>query len=143
MAAVNGKGEVMTWGDGSKGQLGHPFEPSNQHGGAHVHPDIPVPRLVKGLENILVVSVACGKSHTVALTRDGALYGWGATVAGQAGFENDGYIVYTPRKIEELRSKIVAIAGFHRFVLALGRVSFYSFLLIKFLSFPIHGSIAA
>jgi len=106
MAAVNANGMVLTWGRGVEGQLGHAFTPDSQH---PEQPDVPVPRLVKGLEN--VISVACGKSHTIALTKDGVLYGWGATVAGQAGIENDGYILPTPRRIQGLRSKMVSVAA--------------------------------
>jgi len=106
MAAVNAKGQVLTWGHGTDGQLGHDYEPSTQH---PTFPDISIPRVVAGLENI--VSVACGKSHTIALTREGSIYGWGATVAGQAGFENQGRKIFTPRKLPDLRCKIVSIAA--------------------------------
>lgn len=106
MAAVNSKGHVLTWGCGVDGQLGHPFKPTPQQ---PQHPDAAVPRIVNGVEN--AISVACGKSHTLALTRDGAIYGWGASVAAQVGFDNQGKPCFIPRRIPNLRCKMVCIAA--------------------------------
>jgi len=66
--------KVFTWGAGSKGQLGHVG-----------HNDEWLPRLVAGLHGVLVVQVALGFEHTVALDAAGCVYTWGSGEQGQLG----------------------------------------------------------
>lgn len=61
--AVDEKGNVWAWGSNVRGES----VPGNV--------DARVTGLVKVLEN--AVSVACGRNFSLALTSDGALYGWG------------------------------------------------------------------
>ena len=56
-AAISSKGEVFTWGRGINGQLGH---------GSILNED--TVRYVSALNSIHVVDIACGESHTIALT---------------------------------------------------------------------------
>ena len=64
-ATVSSNGEVFTWGWGGDGQLGH--GDSN---------DRRVPTKVEIPEGEVVVKVACGSYHTVAVTRTGKLFTW-------------------------------------------------------------------
>jgi len=73
------EGQVYTWGYNDYGQLGwglSGFEKVGQQ----------KPNRVKGLlEEEEVVDIACGGGHTVAVTKDKKVYGWGSNVSGQLG----------------------------------------------------------
>lgn len=89
-AAVTDAGTVYTWGDARAHQLG--YQP-------HGFTNQPVPHLVESLEGVaFIVSIACGQSHTVALTDKGSLISWGSSKWGQCG-QSDRQVVKTPRKI--------------------------------------------
>ena len=64
-AAVSSSGELFTWGLGSSGQLGHGDEKVQ---------DAPKKVEIPGGE--AVVKVACGRSHTAAVTATGKLLTW-------------------------------------------------------------------
>ena len=70
--AVNSKGQVLSWGDNSAGQLG-------REGAEHGLKVIPrmLPYVVK--------QVACGIEHVLALCQDSALIVWGSNDKGQLG----------------------------------------------------------
>jgi alpha-tubulin suppressor-like RCC1 family protein len=81
IAAVDADGTVWTWGAGANGAIGN---------GASE--DQPYPVQVIGLEDnvtkplIGITQVACGSSgFCIALTRDGAVYGWGNNAFSQLG----------------------------------------------------------
>lgn len=108
-ALVTEHGDVYTWGDGRKGQLGHPNEPSQKQ----------VPKLVKSLSSVHVVQVACGSAHTICLTDTGVLWSWGNATNGQPG-HGERQIVRTPKKIDYPDCKnIVAIACGNKHCLAI------------------------
>lgn len=65
-AAICTKGQVFSWGRGNSGQLGC---------GNVISEDIV--RKVTSLEGIIICDIACGDSHTVALSLDGEIYTWG------------------------------------------------------------------
>lgn len=64
--AVTINGEVQSWGRNQNGQLGL----GNTE-------DSLVPRKIQGFQGIAVKMVAAGAEHTVAVTEDGKVYGWG------------------------------------------------------------------
>ena len=70
-------GEVFGWGYNGNGQLGL-GNTINQL----------TPYRVSALNNFVVVKVACGYAHTLALTDEGHLYAWGANSYGQLGTGN-------------------------------------------------------
>ncbi|ETV79080.1 hypothetical protein, variant [Aphanomyces astaci] len=65
--AVTEFGDVYSWGRGKDGELGH-GEPRE---------DLPIPVKVKGLQEHIVVNVACGNIHSMATTITGHVYMWG------------------------------------------------------------------
>ncbi|CAM9799218.1 unnamed protein product, partial [Ectocarpus sp. 8 AP-2014] len=62
-------GDVMTFGRGKEGQLGH--------GEASRLDMADSPRKVESLSNVTVTGVACGAFHSLAVTSSGTLYEWG------------------------------------------------------------------
>ena len=81
-------GQVFTFGSGDGGKLGHGDNTS------HV-----TPRLVQALANDVVIQVACGCWHTLALVlvppliKGGFVYSWGSGRVGQLG---QGAVQYSP-----------------------------------------------
>lgn len=75
--------------------------------------------IVSGLENHFIKQVACGASHSVALTEWGQLYSWGSNQHGQLGQEFEGDSD-RPRIVKGLVTKtVVQIACGHSHCLAL------------------------
>jgi alpha-tubulin suppressor-like RCC1 family protein len=82
--AITITGEVYTWGAAACGQLGLEeidFLPRD----ADESPYQPLPTLVTKLKNKQIVSVSCGEAHTLALTKTGIVYSFGASNCGQLG----------------------------------------------------------
>ncbi|CAN8239114.1 unnamed protein product [Cochlearia groenlandica] len=67
-------GQLFTWGDGEKGQLGHGDDDAKL-----------LPECVVSLTNENICQVACGHCLTVCLTSKGHVYTMGNTVYGQLG----------------------------------------------------------
>ncbi|GAB4827389.1 hypothetical protein Ancab_034274 [Ancistrocladus abbreviatus] len=65
-ALVTKHGEIFTWGEESRGKLGH-----------GVDFDVSHPKLVDVVKNINFELVACGENHSCALSLSGDLYMWG------------------------------------------------------------------
>ena len=84
------KGEVMTWGFGGKGQLGH--------GDTTRHL---VPKLVAGLEG--AKKMACGYYHNLVATSD-TVYSWGKSDRGQLGHGST-TMALVPTAVEALSGK--------------------------------------
>ncbi|XP_046455571.1 probable E3 ubiquitin-protein ligase HERC4 isoform X2 [Daphnia pulex] len=78
--AQNEWGEVFAWGSNSNGQLGLNVEESM----------MPTPKMVKSLATKQVVQIACGRSHSMALTNVGEIYCWGSNSHGQLGLGSSG-----------------------------------------------------
>ncbi|AAF22914.1 putative regulator of chromosome condensation; 48393-44372 [Arabidopsis thaliana] len=68
------RGQVFTWGDGEKGQLGHGDNDTKL-----------LPECVISLTNENICQVACGHSLTVSRTSRGHVYTMGSTAYGQLG----------------------------------------------------------
>ncbi|XP_054155588.1 uncharacterized protein LOC128954046 [Oppia nitens] len=67
-------GQCYAWGCNEYGQLGIGTFTSS-----------PTPQLIAGLQHRTVVAIDCGNRHTLALTSDGLLYGWGRNTFGAIG----------------------------------------------------------
>jgi alpha-tubulin suppressor-like RCC1 family protein len=77
--ALTEGGIVFTWGDNSRGQLGH-GDGSIQNGTRMngLLEDCPSPRMVKGIMRRKVAEISVGGHHTMALVVAGSLYTWGS-----------------------------------------------------------------
>ncbi|SHK21757.1 Alpha-tubulin suppressor [Desulfatibacillum alkenivorans DSM 16219] len=75
--ALTSQGEVWTWGDNSRGQLGDGFFYERRS---------PVKvRHIRTNPLINVLDAACGGKHSLAVTSDGTVWAWGANNDGQIG----------------------------------------------------------
>ncbi|MES1910326.1 MAG: hypothetical protein MHM6MM_002938 [Cercozoa sp. M6MM] len=87
---VTSRGHVLSWGDGRSWQLGHEHEGFVSQA---------TPRLVDSLAGEhTICQVACGQSHTLALTRNGDMFSWGFGRYGQTG-QGDRQNVRLPQKL--------------------------------------------
>uniref|UniRef100_A0A1B6BZZ7 BTB domain-containing protein n=1 Tax=Clastoptera arizonana TaxID=38151 RepID=A0A1B6BZZ7_9HEMI len=75
VVAYNSLGEVFTWGQNGYGELGNGL--TNQ---SLVPTQVPQP-----LSGRVVIDVACGSHHTLALTEEGEVFAWGWNNCGQVG----------------------------------------------------------
>lgn len=107
LAVVNGK--VWSWGYNGYGQLGN---------GNFTDTNIPVtvgPAPDTGGNQLAAVSVAAGGSHSLALTADGRVYGWGNNAYGQAGYDptvvNAGFLSSPGPTVVQFRN--VSTASIH------------------------------
>jgi alpha-tubulin suppressor-like RCC1 family protein len=66
VVALSTTGSVLTWGGNRKGQLGDGLFTSRN-----------TPAEVRELRHRPITSIACGDSHSMALTVGGAIYTWG------------------------------------------------------------------
>ncbi|MFO0607876.1 MAG: MXAN_6577-like cysteine-rich protein [Polyangiales bacterium] len=73
--ALGSDGSLWAWGDDSYGQLGHGVERTLRTTPTGVPPFSPSP----------IRAIAAGMGHVLALTADGAVYGWGDGSLGQLG----------------------------------------------------------
>ncbi|KOC62519.1 RCC1 and BTB domain-containing protein 1 [Habropoda laboriosa] len=73
--ALTERGEVYSWGNNDYHQLG------NGTGNKGLNPIL----VGLNLRDKVVVQIACGNHHSLALTDDGEVYAWGANNCGQAG----------------------------------------------------------
>ena len=113
-AMVTDTGSVWTWGQGKFGTLGAPRRCEDKR--------VPqsVPAALLGAER--AVMVACGHSHTAALTEAGVLFTWGLNTNGQLG--NDltqpqfPPTLVPPMRFAQHRISLVALGGSHCAALA-------------------------
>ncbi|KAK2577032.1 hypothetical protein KPH14_011991 [Odynerus spinipes] len=98
--ALTNKGEVYSWGHNGFCELGNG---SSNHGLTPTHIGMP-------LSEKVVVDIACGSHHSLALTDEGEVYAWGQNNCGQVGSgisSNQG----APRKVNSALTgkKVVSI----------------------------------
>ncbi|XP_036204995.1 protein RCC2 isoform X2 [Myotis myotis] len=75
-------------GRNEKGQLGHGDTKR-----------VEAPRLIEGLSHETIVSAACGRNHTLALTETGSVFAFGENKMGQLGLGNQTDAVPSPAQI--------------------------------------------
>ncbi|RLN96125.1 hypothetical protein BBJ28_00006483 [Nothophytophthora sp. Chile5] len=78
-AALDREGSVFSWGKQSEGQCGLGYTDKDQMVPRHVE------KLREAAGGSPVVDIACGYTHTIALTASGELYSWGLGEYGQLG----------------------------------------------------------
>ncbi|GBG27525.1 Myosin-9 [Hondaea fermentalgiana] len=104
--------QVLTWGAGSHGQLGHGDRDNDA-----------CPRIVKGLANRKIVQIASGATHCVALAQAGTVFTWGGpgAVLGHGAFVGEGSLA-VPEPVRSLaRERVDQVASGRDFVLARAR----------------------
>jgi alpha-tubulin suppressor-like RCC1 family protein len=63
--ALTSTGELYSWGGNDEGQLGRDEDPPA------------IPQMILGLHNRNIVQIACGGTHSLALSQIGDVYSWG------------------------------------------------------------------
>ncbi|CAM9517632.1 unnamed protein product, partial [Heterosigma akashiwo] len=100
-ALITTTGLLLTFGHGETGRLGHGNEDS-----------LDAPRVVEFFaeQDEAIISVGCGREHTMAATAAGELYSWGWGEAGRLGIGETG-VMASPQRVEELdRLEVRALA---------------------------------
>ena len=105
--AISEAGRVFSWSEGFRGRLGHGDE-ENQL----------TPKLIEALQDVKVVVVEAGVSHSIAVTDDGQVYSWGCGKTGELGHRNM-LDQFTPKRIEALQGlRVVGAKAGHQRSLA-------------------------
>lgn len=89
-------GKVLSWGEGEDGKLGH---------GNRLTLD--KPKLIETLKSKRIRDIACGSSHSAAITSSGELYTWGLGEYGRLGHGDN---------CTQLKPKLVTALLDHRVV---------------------------
>lgn len=101
--ALTAYGEVFAWGSTSMGRCGQ-GGPSTSNTGEYTGSTatdrrfVQRPRHVSALRDVVIESIAAGGAHTLALSRGGRVYAWGAGGDGQCGQGHAGN-VFSPRVV--------------------------------------------
>ncbi|GIL61242.1 hypothetical protein Vafri_15644 [Volvox africanus] len=112
VAFVSADGELYTSGCNDNGQLGR-----RTTGGS----SSARPTHVTALESYNVVAAGCGATHTMVLTDQGGVLGWGGNEFGQTGCGNEGPDQHHPRPIKGLGDQRVvrlAVGANHALLLS-------------------------
>ncbi len=112
--ALGTDGSVWAWGDNSNGQLGNGTTDPNT---------TPIQIIAPPSDGTIVIAVAAGGNHTVALKSDGSLWAWGDNTYGQIGDGTTNQI-NSPKQIIAPPSdtsgiKVIAVAAGHDHTVAL------------------------
>lgn len=113
--ALTNSGKVYTWGCNDEGALGRVT--SSENGEEFTAGP------VQDIESVNVVMVSAGDSHTMALSNQGTVYGWGTyrDASGQVGLQADG-VKHKPTVILTLQNNpIVKIASGNDHTVALSK----------------------
>lgn len=78
-ASITRRGQLLTWGLGSRGELGQPLLPNSG--------EVPFPMrtTLSTRPHLRIVSVACGSSHLLAISENGCVWSCGRNQDGQLG----------------------------------------------------------
>jgi alpha-tubulin suppressor-like RCC1 family protein len=99
-AVLTEQGAVYTYGKGAYGRLGHGDTLS-----------LTTPKRVAALDGVFITSVALGFGFSCAVSREGALYAWGANDNGRSGF-GDRADRQVPMRVKALRDhRVTSVAA--------------------------------
>jgi len=87
--AVTEKGQLFSWGKGEQGELGL---------GPNVTSSTS-PFIMTSMMREVFTSVACGKQHSLAITKAGNIYAWGLNTSGQLGVGH-GHPIFVPQMVK-------------------------------------------
>jgi len=95
--------DLYTWGDGTTGMLGH-----GENGEENI------PRVMEALSSKDICKVACGVTHTIAVTKEGEVFSWGSGYGGKLG---QGHLRdrSTPVRVAALKEKKITNVACHEF----------------------------
>ncbi|CAG7818352.1 unnamed protein product [Allacma fusca] len=93
--ALTVDGKVFSWGEGDDGKLGHGNRSSYDK-----------PKLIDTLKSKRIRDIACGSSHSAAITSGGELYTWGLGEYGRLG-HGDMTTQLRPKSVKALEGKRV------------------------------------
>ncbi|XP_078173003.1 regulator of chromosome condensation (RCC1) family protein isoform X3 [Carex rostrata] len=113
--AVTDKGEVLSWGEGRAGKLGHGHRSS--FFGVFSSTSEYMPRLIKNLDGLKVKSIAAGMLHSACIDEGGSVFLFGERTASKMGFTrvNDASV---PSPVQDLPfSEMVSCGGYHTCVI--------------------------
>ena len=79
--ALTSENQLYSWGRNDHGQLGIGCVKDNR---------FYEPQLIEFFNNIKIVQVCCGERHSLVLTEEGVVYGWGDNRYGQTGGGEEG-----------------------------------------------------
>ncbi|KAH0451192.1 hypothetical protein IEQ34_018491 [Dendrobium chrysotoxum] len=109
--AVTDEGNVLSWGSGGAGRLGHGHQSSIL--GFSFSSSEYMPRLIKNLEGRKINKVSAGMLHSACIDEQGSVFTFGEKAADVMGF-SEGKKVFEPSAVEKLpRSVEVACGGYH------------------------------
>lgn len=91
--ALTNSGDILVWGANNFGQLGLGF----------FSPCETVPKALSSLKGVPIAYITCGANHTFAISKSGAVYGWGKNTKGQLGL-NDTENKMFPTQLRTLRN---------------------------------------
>ncbi|XP_070805290.1 probable E3 ubiquitin-protein ligase HERC3 [Pituophis catenifer annectens] len=115
--ALSDQGQLFSWGAGSDGQLGL----------TTTEDAVTIPRLIKKLNQEMILQVSCGNWHCLALAADGQFFAWGQNNHGQLGLGKEFPLQDTPQRVRSLDGvplSQVAAGGAHSFALSLSGAVF-------------------
>ncbi|KAL7982104.1 hypothetical protein Chor_001161 [Crotalus horridus] len=115
--ALSDQGQLFSWGAGSDGQLGL----------TTTEDAVTIPRLIKKLNQEMILQVSCGNWHCLALAADGQFFAWGQNNYGQLGLGKEFPSQNTPQRVRSLDGiplSQVAAGGAHSFALSLSGAVF-------------------
>ncbi|KAL4561348.1 hypothetical protein LXL04_033513 [Taraxacum kok-saghyz] len=116
--SVTETGEVLSWGGGESGRLGHGHKSSLL--GFLSSTSEYTPRLIKELEGVKIKSVAAGMLHSACIDENGSVYIFGEKAV-QKFVSREGSTVSTPSQIRQLPfSEEVACGAHHTCVITSG-----------------------
>ncbi|KAL8738842.1 MAG: hypothetical protein Q9181_000446 [Wetmoreana brouardii] len=134
VAALTHDGKVLTWGvndqgalgrdttwDGGLRDVGESDDESDSGGDSGLNPFESTPTAITSFpDGTVIVKLSAGDSHTLALTDDGLVFGWGTfrSNEGILGFNKDTFVQKTPTLLPGLK-KIVDITSGSNHALAL------------------------
>ncbi|XP_058465564.1 probable E3 ubiquitin-protein ligase HERC2 [Malaya genurostris] len=92
-------GKVFSWGEGEDGKLGHGNRMTLEK-----------PKLIESLRTKRIRDIACGSSHSAAITSSGELYTWGLGEYGRLG-HGDNCTQLKPKQVTALQGhRVVQVA---------------------------------
>ncbi|XP_050562405.1 probable E3 ubiquitin-protein ligase HERC3 isoform X1 [Spodoptera frugiperda] len=98
--ALTNNGDLFSWGANSYGQCGL---------GTMTNKEM-IPQAITSLLGVPIAMIACGSNHTFALSKSGAVFGWGKNTHGQLGLQDRENKCY-PSHLKTLRNvKVCHIA---------------------------------